>query len=97
MTKIKYNIESKNSIINNLNATIDLLTTINNKFTNTYIPYDFYYKNSFNNLSYNLKEIKKELDNYKNDLNNYIEKINKNELELLSTINNIEELIIDKQ
>lgn len=97
MTKIKYNGESKNSIINNLNVTIDSLTTINNKFTNTYVPYDFYYKNSLNNLSYNLKEVKKNLENYKNNLNSCTEKISKNELELLSIINNIEELIIDKQ
>lgn len=96
MSKIKYNGDSKNSIINSLNVCLDTLSTINNSFYNTYIPYGFYYKNTLANLESSLIEDKEDLSNYKNNINKCMEDLNKNELEIMSKLNKIEEVIIEK-
>lgn len=96
MTKIKYNNNNKNTIISNLNNCIDNLNVINNSFYNTYIPDDYYYKNTLANLMKDVRNIKDDVNNYKNDINRVMENINKNELELSSRINKINELNISK-
>ena len=69
MTKIKYNMENKNSIISNLNGCISKLSVINNNFYNTYFPRDFYYINSLFSMERELITIKKDLNNYKDNIN----------------------------
>ena len=96
MTKIKCNAENKSTIINNLNECVNTLTNINNAFYNTYIPYDFYYKNNLNNIKNDLISSKNKLNNYKNNLNKFIEEINEEELEILSKLNKIEDIMIEK-
>ena len=68
MTKIKYNMENKNSIISNLNDCISKLSVINNNFYNTYFPRDFYYINSLFSMERELITIKKDLNNYKDNI-----------------------------
>ena len=96
MTKIKYNMENKNSIISNLNGCISKLSVINNNFYNTYFPRDFYYINSFFSMERELITIKKDLNNYKDNINAIMEKINKNELEMASKLSKINELSISR-
>ena len=96
MTKIKYNMENKNSIISNLNDCISKLKCINNNFYNTYFPRDFYYINSLFSMERELITIKKDLNNYKDNINAIMEKINKNELEMASKLSKINELSISR-
>ena len=96
MTKIKYNVENKNSIISNLNGCISKLSVINNNFYNTYFPRDFYYINSLFSMERELITIKKDLNNYKDNINAIMEKINKNELEMASKLSKINELSISR-
>ena len=96
MTKIKYNMENKNSIISNLNGCISKLSVINNNFYNTYFPRDFYYINSLFSMERALITIKKDLNNYKDNINAIMEKINKNELEMASKLSKINELSISR-
>ena len=96
MTKIKYNMENKNSIISNLNGCISKLSVINNNFYNTYFPRDFYYINSLFSMERELITIKKDLNNYKDNINSIMEKINKNELEMASKLSKINELSISR-
>ena len=96
MTKIKYNMENKNSIISNLNGCIIKLSVINNNFYNTYFPRDFYYINSLFSMERELITIKKDLNNYKDNINAIMEKINKNELEMASKLSKINELSISR-
>lgn len=96
MTKIKYNMENKNSIISNLNGCISKLSVINNNFYNTYFPRDFYYINSLFSMERELITIKKDLNNYKDNINAIMEKINKNELEMASKSSKINELSISR-
>lgn len=96
MTKIKYNMENKNSIISNLNGCISKLSVINNNFYNTYFPRDFYYINSLFSMERELITIKKDLNNYKDNINAIMEKINKNELEMVSKLSKINELSISR-
>lgn len=96
MVKVKYNKENKNSITNNLNNCQNILNEINNRLYNMPNPYDYYYRNTLNNIKNTLRINKNDLLDYKNSLNNCIENINKDELELSAKINNIEELIIQK-
>lgn len=96
MTKIKYNMENKNSIISNLNGCISKLSVINNNFYNTYFPRDFYYINSLFSMEMELITIKKDLNNYKDNINAIMEKINKNELEMASKLSKINELSISR-
>lgn len=96
MTKIKYNMENKNSIISNLNGCISKLSVINNNFYNTYFPRDFYYINSLFSMERELITIKKDLNNYKDNINAIMEKINKNELEMASKLSKINELSISR-
>ena len=96
MTKIKYNMENKNSIISNLNGCISKLSVINNNFYNTYFPRDFYYINSLFSMERELITIKEDLSNYKDNINAIMEKINKNELEMASKLSKINELSISK-
>ena len=96
MTKIKYNMENKNSIISNLNGCISKLSGINNNFYNTYFPRDFYYINSLFSMERELITIKKDLNNYKDNINAIMEKINKNELEMASKLSKINELSISR-
>lgn len=96
MTKIKYNMENKNSIISNLNGCISKFNVINNNFYNTYFPRDFYYINSLFSMERELITIKEDLNNYKDNINAIMEKINKNELEMASKLSKINELSISK-
>ena len=96
MTKIKYNMENKNNIISNLNDCISKLSVINNNFHNTYFPRDFYYINSLFSMERELITIKKDLNNYKDNINAIMEKINKNELEMASKLSKINELSISR-
>lgn len=96
MTKIKYNMENKNSIISNLNGCISKFNVINNNFYNTYFPRDFYYINSLFSMERELITIKEDLSNYKDNINAIMEKINKNELEMASKLSKINELSISK-
>ena len=112
MTKIKYNMENKNSIISNLNGCISKLSVINNNFYNTYFPRDFYYINSLFSMERELITIKKESMAFEgisiNNVNIQIpdeliehfgrmmEKINKNELEMASKLSKINELSISR-
>lgn len=96
MTKIKYNMENKNNIISNLNDCISKLSVINNNFYNTYFPRDFYYMNSLFSMERELITIKKDLNNYKDNINAIMEKINKNELEMASKLSKINELSISR-
>ena len=96
MTKIKYNMENKNSIISNLNGCISKLSVINNNFYNTYFPRDFYYINSLFSMERELITIKEDLSNYKDNINAIMEKINKNELEMASKLSKINELSISR-
>ena len=96
MTKIKYNMENKNSIISNLNGCISKLSVINNNFYNTYFPRDFYYINLLFSMVRELITIKKDLNNYKDNINAIMEKINKNELEMASKLSKINELSISR-
>lgn len=96
MTKIKYNMENKNSIISNLNGCISKLSVINNNFYNTYFPRDFYYINSLFSMERELITIKEDLNNYKDNINAIMEKINKNELEMASKLSKINELSISR-
>lgn len=96
MTKIKYNMENKNSIISNLNGCISKFNVINNNFYNTYFPRDFYYINSLFSMERELITIKKDLNNYKDNINAIMEKINKNELEMASKLSKINELSISR-
>lgn len=96
MTKIKYNMENKNSIISNLNGCISKLSVINNNFYNTYFPRDFYYINSLFSMERELITIKENLSNYKDNINAIMEKINKNELEMASKLSKINELSISR-
>ena len=92
MTKIKYNMENKNSIISNLNDCISKLSVINNNFYNTYFPRDFYYINSLFSMERELITIKKDLNNYKDNINAIME----NELEMASKLSKINELSISR-
>lgn len=96
MSKIKYDDSNKSTIINNLNNCINILNDININFDNLYIPYNFYYKNSLKNLKYDLKNNKDNLIKYKNSIINDMNKISKNELELQSKINKIDNIIISE-
>ena len=96
MTKIKYNSDKKNTIVNNLNNIIDNVDVIINNFNNVYIPYDYYYKTTLVNLKYELKNINNNLKEYKYDFTYCSDKICKNELEILSNINKIDDVIINK-
>lgn len=96
MTKIKYNMENKNSIISNLNGCISKFNVINNNFYNTYFPRDFYYINSLFSMERELITIKEDLNNYKDNINAIMEKINKNELEMASKLSKINELSISR-
>lgn len=96
MTKIKYNVENKNNIISNLNGCISKLSVINNNFYNTYFSRDFYYINSLFSMERELITIKKDLNNYKDNINAIMEKINKNELEMASKLSKINELSISR-
>lgn len=96
MTKIKYNMENKNSIISNLNGCISKFNVINNNFYNTYFPRDFYYINSLFSMERELITIKEDLSNYKDNINAIMEKINKNELEIASKLSKINELSISR-
>ena len=93
-TKIEYNDSYKDSVINALNVCYNDLNSCNNILNNTYIPYDFYYKNTLNNTKYNLNENKESLFEYKDNINKYFSEINKKELELSSKINKLEEINI---
>jgi hypothetical protein len=88
--------ENKNSIISNLNGCISKLSVINNNFYNTYFPRDFYYINSLFSMERELITIKKDLNNYKDNINAIMEKINKNELEMASKLSKINELSISR-
>lgn len=96
MTKILYNDENKKNIINSLNICIDELNRINNIFYNIEIPYDFKRKDILNNIKENIKTNKEQLLKYKDSINLYMEELNKKELDILSSINKIEEIKIDK-
>lgn len=96
MTKIKYNVKNKTNIISNLNGCISKLNVINNNFYNTYFPRDFYYINSLFSMERELITIKEDLNNYKDNINAIMEKINKNELEMASKLSKINELSISK-
>lgn len=96
MTKIKYNMENKNSIISNLDGCISKFNVINNNFYNTYFPRDFYYINSLFSMERELITIKEDLNNYKDNINAIMEKINKNELEMASKLSKINELSISR-
>ena len=48
-SKLEFNIQNKNGVINQMNNCIDELRNINNIAYNTILPYDFYYKRA---LSY---------------------------------------------
>ena len=96
MSKILYNDENKKTIINSLNICIDELNRINNMFYNIEIPYDFKKKDILNNIKENVKANKEQLSEYKDSINLYMEDLNKRELDILSSINKIEEIKIDK-
>ena len=91
--KINYNDENKKQVINKVNNCIEELNVIKNDINNTYIPYDFTYKNEIINLKNNVIKDIKDVDDYKNNLNKFINEINKNEIELLTIINKIDETL----
>lgn len=95
-SKLEFNIQNKNGVINQMNNCIDELCNINNIAYNTILPYDFYYKSAFIDLKNDINKTKDNLANYKTDFTMITNEINKNELELSSTINKIEEIIIEK-
>lgn len=94
MTKIIYDDNNKNSILNNINNCVNILNDINNNFYNTFFPRDFYYFNSLYNLECSMKKLKTDLCDYKTNFNNYINRINKNEIELSNIINKIDDIHI---
>lgn len=96
MSTIEYNGELKQNTINSIDNVIDTLSSVNNSFYNTYTPSDYYYYYTFNNIKNNIINIKNGLQKYKNKLNTCAERINKDEIELSSKINKIEDNIIDK-
>ncbi len=96
MTKVYYDKEKKQSAINSLNNIILDLNKVNNSFYNTFVPTEFYYYHTLGNLKVSLIDVKKELDEYKNKINNITERINKDELEIMQKVNKIDEPIIEK-
>lgn len=96
MVKIKYDYEMKDSIMNKLGSIVDDLDSVNNKLYNANIPYDYGYRNSFMKVRDNLLGGRKRIDTYKNNLNREMESISKDELELSSRMNMIEEVIVEK-
>ncbi len=96
MSTIYYDKEKRQDIIYTLNDIIENLNIVNNNLYNTFVPKDYYYYNSLNNLKNSLKYTKRDLDNYKKKLNIIIDKINKDELDILSKANKIEEIFIER-
>lgn len=96
ISKIEFNSQNKVKVINQINNCIDEMKDINNIHYNTIIPNNFYYKGLFDNLKGNIEKNINNIVAYKEDFNMYTNNINKNEIELLSKINGIEEIIIDE-
>ena len=96
MTKIIYDNNNKNNIINNLNSCINDLNFVNDIIYNMDVPYNFKYRNYVNDIRVNLERTKESISKYKNDINRYMEELNKNELEVLSLINKIEDNVVNK-
>lgn len=96
MTKIIYDNNNKNNIINNLNSCINDLNIVNGIIYNMDVPYNFKYRNYVNDIRVNLERTKESISKYKNDINRYMEELNKNELEVLSLINKIEDNVVNK-
>lgn len=96
MVKIKYNSEFKGSIINDLNNCIDYLNNINNSFYNTDVPNDFYYRNTFVSIKENVILVKENLFKYKESIINFMNDVEKDELDMLALLNNIDYIEIEK-
>jgi len=94
MTKIEYNSEFSNSSINHLNNCIGYLKDVNNILCNINYPYGFGHSGTLNNLRGNLSSIKEDIVDYKDDISKCMEDINRNELDLLSKINGVEDIQI---
>ena len=94
MTKITYNDQNKNEIISILNSCNSIINTANSKLKETYAPSNFPYQSTLNMIKNDVNKAQKDLQNYKNSLAKITKTIDNNELELLSRLNKIEDIII---
>ena len=94
MTKIECNVDCKDSSINCLNDCIDYLDDVNNIFYNISYSSGFRYSGTLSNIKSSIRNRREDIRDYKDDLNYKIEEIERNEMELLSIINRIEDIQI---
>ena len=90
MTKIEYN----NKYISSINEYMDICMDYLNEVGNISYPSGFKYSGTLDNIKNGSVSNKKNISKYKDNINGCIDKINKNELELLSIINKIEDIQI---
>ena len=94
MTKIECNIDYRSSSINYLNNCIDYLDDVNNIFYNISYPSGFRYSGTLSNIKSSIRNRREDIRDYKDKLNYKVEEIERNEMELLSIINRIEDIQI---
>ncbi len=87
--KIIYDNTYNNTIMNNINNSIEILNKTNNNIDNIVLPYNFNYKNMIINTNNIIKNIKEDLIKYQDSINNMISKLEENESEILKKISNI--------
>lgn len=87
--KIIYDNTYNNTIMNNINNSIEILNKTNNNIDNIVLPYNSNYKNMIINTNNNIKNIKEDLIKYQDSINNMISKLEENESEILKKISNI--------
>lgn len=94
--KIEFDVQNKDNIMNQINNCICDLGDINNIIYNTIVPNDFEFTADIVDIKDNLIKNKEKLNDYKIKFNIETNNINQKELELLSEINKIEDIMIEK-
>lgn len=95
MTKIEYNSEISGAVFNHLNICMDYLKNVNNILYNIHCPYGFRHSYDLNNLKGSVSNNKNAIYDYKDAINKCMDDIQKDELELLSKINKIEDIKVN--
>jgi len=94
MENLTYNKENKNLILQHINECIGVMNNIETQLANIYIPGDFYYYYTFYQEKTNISNNKKDLDTYKQNINNFLGTIESVIEDFEKNINSMENPVI---
>ena len=91
---IYYNNKNRTYLLYNIDSNVNNISKTNRSINNLVIPYNSNNKDRIERINYHLYCIKKELELYQNNLEVTTNRIEKNEIEIIAKINNLQEEIL---